>query len=119
MTPPSLAATASPSALGSLDTLDALAPTAAMPFEDRHTTAMTLATAPLRVPYAVHRLVYPDGSAEWSQRLEELGFLPGERVMVLNRGWPGGDPIAVRVGHSSFALRSAEAACIELRPWQD
>jgi ferrous iron transport protein A len=116
MTPPSLAATASPGALGTLDALD---PTAAMPFEDRHTTALTLATAPLRVAYAVHRLVYPDGGAEWSHRLEELGFLPGERVMVLNRGWPGGDPIAVRVGHSSFALRSAEAARIEIRPWQD
>ncbi len=82
----------------------------------------TLDTVPPHVPYVVHRLVYGTGAGgtgvrELPQRLEELGFLPGERVMVLTRGWPGGDPLAVRVGHSSYALRRAEAACVELRPW--
>ncbi len=113
MTPPSLSATAS---LTGLDLGGENS--AAMPFEDRHTHVLTLASAPLRVPFAVHRLVYPQGDAGWPQRLEELGFLPGERVMVVTRGWPGGDPIAVRVGHSTVALRSAEAACVEVRPWQ-
>lgn len=113
MTPPSFAATAS------LPTLELSGEkSAAMPFEDQHADALTLASAPLRVPFSVHRLVYPQGDAGWPQRLEELGFLPGERVMVLTRGWPGGDPIAVRVGHSSFALRRAEAACVEVRPCQ-
>ncbi len=111
MTPRSLADTAT---LTTFTASDAIA----MPFDDTHSTALTLASAPLRVPFVVHRLVYPQGEAEWPQRLEELGFLPGERVMVVTRGWPGGDPIAVRVGHSSFALRSAEAACVEVRPWQ-
>jgi ferrous iron transport protein A len=36
---------------------------------------------------------------------------------VLTRGRPGGDPLAVRVGHSTFALRRVEAACVQVRPW--
>lgn len=75
--------------------------------------------APLHVPFVVHRVAYPQGQDDWPQRLEELGFLPGERVTLLMRGWPGGDPIAVRVGHSTFALRRAEAACVQLRALRD
>ena len=48
-------------------------------------------------------------------RLLEVGFLPGERVRVVARAFPGGDPLAVRIGDSTFALRRAEAACIEVR----
>jgi Fe2+ transport system protein FeoA len=33
---------------------------------------------------------------------------------VLTRAWPGNDPLVVLVGHSRFALRSAEAACIQV-----
>jgi ferrous iron transport protein A len=51
-----------------------------------------------------------------SRRLMELGFVPGESVRVLKRGMPGGDPIAVKVGHSTFALRRFEAALISIRP---
>lgn len=47
-----------------------------------------------------------------SRRLLELGFCPGERVEVLEAIWPGGDPIAVRVGRSVFALRRREAAAV-------
>ena len=38
-------------------------------------------------------------------RLLEIGFLPGERVRVVARAFPVGDPVAVRVGRSTFALR--------------
>lgn len=48
------------------------------------------------------------------RRLFDLGFLPGESVRVLARGPVGGEPIAVRVGTSTFALRRLEAACIEI-----
>lgn len=51
---------------------------------------------------------------EWAQWLEEIGFIPGERVTVMARGLPGGDPLVVRVGNSTFALRRAEAACVVL-----
>ncbi len=45
-------------------------------------------------------------------RLLEIGFLPGEPVRVIARGFPAGDPLAVRVGHSTFALRRHEAALV-------
>jgi ferrous iron transport protein A len=50
-----------------------------------------------------------------SRRLAEIGFLPGESLRILAR-IPGGDPIAVRIGGSTFALRRHEAACIQVLP---
>lgn len=49
-------------------------------------------------------------------RLRELGFMEGEPVRVLRRGQPGNEPLAVRVGVSTFALRRAEAACVRVVP---
>ena len=51
---------------------------------------------------------------EWHDWLEEIGFLPGEQVMVMTRALPGGDPLVVRVGSSTFALRRVEAACVQV-----
>lgn len=48
------------------------------------------------------------------RRLQELGFVPGEAVTVVRRGFPGGDPLAVRVGTSLFALRRVEASAIKV-----
>ena len=48
-------------------------------------------------------------------RLLEIGFLPGESVRVIAHGYPGHDPLAVRVGHTTFALRSHEAALVQVR----
>ncbi|MCW5223258.1 ferrous iron transport protein A [Verminephrobacter aporrectodeae subsp. tuberculatae] len=48
-------------------------------------------------------------------RLLEIGFLPGEAVRVLARGGVGADPIAVRVGQSTFALRRREASMVQVR----
>ncbi len=48
-------------------------------------------------------------------RLLEIGFLPGETVRVIAHGFPGHDPLAVRVGHTTFALRIHEAALIRVR----
>ena len=47
-------------------------------------------------------------------RLLEIGFLPGERVRVIAQGYPGRDPLAVRIGHTTFALRRYEAALIRV-----
>ena len=49
------------------------------------------------------------------RRLAEIGFLPGEPVRVMARA-PGADPIAVRVGRSTFALRRFEAALVQVEP---
>lgn len=48
-----------------------------------------------------------------ARRLAEIGFLPGESIRVLARV-PGGGPIAVRIGSSTFALRRHEASCVRL-----
>lgn len=47
-------------------------------------------------------------------RLLEIGFLPGERVRLMACSLPGRDPLAVRVGHSTFALRRHEAALVRV-----
>jgi len=48
-------------------------------------------------------------------RLRDLGFVPGARCEVVARMWPGGDPMAVRIGGSTFALRRAEAAAVRVQ----
>lgn len=45
-----------------------------------------------------------------SQRLKELGFLPGVTVKVIGFGFLGRDPLAVQINDTKFALRRAEAA---------
>jgi ferrous iron transport protein A len=47
-----------------------------------------------------------------SRRLLELGFVPGESIEVIEEIWPGGDPIAVRLGNTTFALRRREAGSV-------
>lgn len=53
-----------------------------------------------------------------ARRLLELGFVPGETVQVVAAAWPGGDPIAVRVGAGVFALRRREARAVLVRRTQ-
>jgi ferrous iron transport protein A len=50
-----------------------------------------------------------------ARRLLELGFVPGETVQVVATAWPGGDPMAVRVGAGVFALRRREARVVLVR----
>ncbi|MDI9232498.1 FeoA family protein [Limnohabitans lacus] len=75
---------------------------------------MNLAQAPLSAVLRVARVRVIAGQEAQARQLEEIGFLPGEPVCVMARGLWGGDPLAVRVGLSTFALRREEAACIEL-----
>lgn len=49
-------------------------------------------------------------------RLIEIGFVPGERVRVIAVGHPGREPVAVRIGGTSFALRRFEADLIQVQP---
>ncbi|MEA3150306.1 MAG: ferrous iron transport protein [Gammaproteobacteria bacterium] len=48
------------------------------------------------------------------RRLAELGFLPGEKLRIVARGLMGREPIAVRIGTGTFALRLFEAECIRV-----
>ena len=74
----------------------------------------TLAQAAIGQAHRVKALQAPAQAPEWKQMLEELGFVAGEHVAVLARAMPGADPLVVRIGQSTFALRRAEAACVEL-----
>jgi ferrous iron transport protein A len=49
------------------------------------------------------------------RRLIEIGFVAGEPVEVVAAAWPGGDPLAVRIGASVFALRRREALSVVVR----
>lgn len=44
-----------------------------------------------------------------ARRLLEIGFYPGAVVEVVAAMWPGDDPLAIRVGGATFALRRQEA----------
>lgn len=46
-----------------------------------------------------------------TRRLGELGFLPGREIIFLQKA-PLQDPIVVRVGRSTYSLRSGDAAKI-------
>src|SRR5215469_14297293 len=50
-----------------------------------------------------------------ARRLVELGFVPGEPIEVVREIWPGGDPMAVRIGASLFAVRRREAQSVLVR----
>lgn len=45
-------------------------------------------------------------------RLIEIGFVAGEPFEVVAEARPSGDPLAVRIGGSCFALRRREAAAV-------
>lgn len=47
-------------------------------------------------------------------RLRELGFVPGEEVRIVAESFPSRDPIAVRLGSTTFALRRHEAAMVRV-----
>jgi ferrous iron transport protein A len=56
--------------------------------------------------------VSDQAGASIGRRLVEIGFVPGERLQVIETVWPGGDPMAVRVGSTVFALRRREAQAV-------
>jgi ferrous iron transport protein A len=72
----------------------------------------TLERASIGQALTVCRVQAPAAAPEWSRWLEEIGFVVGEQVTLMARALPGGDPLVVRVGQSTFALRRAEAACV-------
>ena len=55
-----------------------------------------------------------DASQSLLARLRDLGFVPGARCEVVARMWLGGDPLAVRIGGSTFALRRTEADAVRV-----
>ena len=76
--------------------------------------AVSLDGLPLHTPAIVQQVVAPSAMPDWAPWLAEIGFLPGETVQVIARSALGGDPLVVRIGDSTFALRKAEAACVQV-----
>ena len=75
---------------------------------------MNLETVPLRTVWRIKSVKADSEDENRALHLEEIGFFEGELVSILARAFPGGDPLAVRIGLSTFALRRAEARCIEV-----
>ncbi|MFZ3124018.1 MAG: FeoA family protein [Acidovorax sp.] len=93
--------------MADLPRTDAAAP------RDRH---LGLTDLPLRVDAWVRELRMDAAPQDGDVllRLLEIGFVPGERVRVVARAFPAGDPLAVRVGRTTFALRRREAALVRV-----
>lgn len=72
------------------------------------------------LPARISRIATPDSAEEQHLvlRLIEIGFLPGESIRVVAHGHPGREPIAVRLGHTTFALRRHEAGFIHVETEQ-
>jgi ferrous iron transport protein A len=74
------------------------------------------------LPNGAHALVErvfsgaPEVGRHTVQRLEELGFIAGEPVLMLRRGPGGREPLAVQIGETLFALRMVEAQSIAVTP---
>jgi len=81
---------------------------------DNASLIATLEHASIGHALTVHDVQAPHAAPEWARWLEEIGFIVGEKVMLMARGLPGGDPLVVRIGQSTFALRRAEAACVQV-----
>ena len=80
----------------------------------RHTKIVATIGPASREPRTLERMVA--AGMDVARRLMELGFVPGERIRMLKRGVPGGDPLAVKVGQSTFALRRFEASLVSIKP---
>ncbi len=68
--------------------------------------------AQVRVVELLPQPGFGDQDSQVALRLKELGFLPGALLKVIGFGLFGGDPLAVQVNGTKFALRRAEAAKI-------
>ena len=77
-------------------------------------SAATLDRASIGEALTVYQVQAPQAAPEWERWLEEIGFIAGEQVTLMARALPGGDPLVVRIGQSTFALRRAEAACVQV-----
>ena len=74
--------------------------------------AVSLSTVALDQAVIVCQVRSGNSAAEGGDiglRLQELGFVAGERLRVIAHGHPGREPVAVRIGNTTFALRRFEA----------
>lgn len=75
---------------------------------------MTLDEARIGQKLIVRQVRANPRQPDWQRWLADIGFIAGEPVELLQTGIMGKDPLLFRVGHAKFALRRAEAACVEV-----
>ncbi len=80
--------------------------------------ALSLADLPMGQNAIVSEILTPTLAEDRDivLRLIEIGFVPGEPVCVVAQGFPGREPIAVRLGGTTFALRRFEAEYVRVVP---
>lgn len=100
---------AAPVSLSPVSSLTYVSP----PFQSAN---LTLDQLPKGTPAVITRIDANAEGGEISLRLMELGFVEGEILRVVAKGYFAGTPIAVRVGGTTFALRRFEAALISVLP---
>jgi len=85
---------------------------------DADTTVLSLDQLPSNQWATVLDVLLPTEAEdhELVLRLTEIGFVPGEAVRIVATGVPGREPLAVRLGHTTFALRRHEASFIRVTP---
>ena len=75
----------------------------------------SLATINLNIPARITAIAWDSLNASEATRLQAFGFEIGAQVEALHRaGLFGRDPLAVKVGRMTIALRKAQAAAIEV-----
>lgn len=77
---------------------------------------LTLDQLPKNARGVITSINMQNETADVSRRLMELGFVAGETVRVIAKGFFANAPMAVRVGGTTFALRRFEAAMILVLP---
>jgi ferrous iron transport protein A len=79
-------------------------------------TTLTLDRLPLRALAQVVGVTGDVASDAITQRLYEMGFESLANVEITHVGPLGGDPLVVKIGSMSVALRRAEAARVMVTP---
>lgn len=78
---------------------------------------MTLADLPFNTEATISAIDWPVLSERDGRRLRELGFDEGVAVEPLHgAGFAARDPIAVRIGRMTVAIRKAHATAISIEP---
>ncbi|SFS04863.1 FeoA family protein [Sphingomonas jatrophae] len=75
---------------------------------------MRLDELPRGTPATIDRIDWEQLPAHEARRMRELGFDEGVSVAKLHAAPLGADPIAVRVGRMTIALRRAQAARVSV-----
>jgi len=81
-----------------------------------HESAISLCELKRGVRARVVAIQSENADPQLRLRLIEIGFVPGEIVRIIAHGHPGNEPIAVRIGGTTFALRRIEAQYVRVIP---